>query len=215
MRSFARSGAPIRRSATSRRSTPGSASPATRCMACRRSARSRRVSGCWAASAAMGSTPRRWAARCVARAIVEGDRDLADVLAVRAGLGRRRVRPRRAAGVRLVAPRARDGRRHAGAPPRRRDAGAPRRPRLGGCCAPRRRRRSSRPSRPQPVEPVVAAGRCNGRRAVIDCRDAGAGQSAAAHASRRCRAPRRHPPSPKAAGARPADAEASPAAARR
>ena len=46
MRSFARSGAPIRRSATSRPSMPGSASPATRCMACRRSARSRRVSGC-------------------------------------------------------------------------------------------------------------------------------------------------------------------------
>ena len=39
----------------------------------------------------------------LARAIVEGDTDLADVLAVRAGLGRRPVRPRGEAGFRLVA----------------------------------------------------------------------------------------------------------------
>ena len=44
-----------------------------------------------------------------------GRPDLADVLAVRAGVGRRRVRPRRAAGVRLVAPLRRDDGRRAGA----------------------------------------------------------------------------------------------------
>ena len=74
MRCCARSGAPIRRSATSRRSTPGSASPATPCMACRRSAKSRPVCGCSSGFGGHGLNTTAMGGEMVARAIVEGDR---------------------------------------------------------------------------------------------------------------------------------------------
>ena len=82
-----------------------------------------------------------------------GRPDLGDVLAVRPGLGRRRVRPRRAAGVRLVAPRARQMGWHARARVRgrkRRRAEAPEARGRGAAARSRTcRRRSSRwPNRP-------------------------------------------------------------------
>ncbi len=63
----------IRSSARSRSNMPGPARSATRCIACRRSASFRPAFGWRAASAATGSTPRRWRAISLARAIVEGD----------------------------------------------------------------------------------------------------------------------------------------------
>ena len=78
----------------------------------------------------------------LARAIVEGDTRLGDVLAVRAGLGRRRARPRGAAVFRLVAARARKRAGGAGA--------------KAGCAAaavPKRLAGGGEPPRQPPPEP--------------------------------------------------------------